>query len=211
MNQRLFITVIDLRAQIVNVNVHNVGQAFETQIPDVLHDHRTGNSAAGVAHQVFQHGVFPLRQIDRLAGASHHVPHAIQFQVFHAEFIQQFLGAPQKSVDPGQQLFKRKWLYQVIIGASLQTDYESALAWDLRNFYDTSAADPAGYYGWRTGGDLGMLGEGFSGTNAPATGYYVPYPAYFAEELASQMIHAGDEVVSASSTTADFSYARIFR
>ena len=92
-----------------------------------------------------------------------------------------------------------------VIGASLQTDYESALAWDLRNFYDTGAANPAGYYGWRTGGDLGILGEDFSGTNPPATGFYVPYPAYFAEELASHMIHAGDKVVSAGSTTADFS------
>src|SRR6476469_5789320 len=121
MDQLLLITVINLGAEVIDVNVNDIGQALKTQVPDMLDDHGTSNSAAGIAHQVFQHRIFALRKIDRLAAACDHVPHAIKLQVFHAELVQQLLGPPQKSVDPGQQLFKRKWLYQIIVGARLQS------------------------------------------------------------------------------------------
>src|SRR5579859_4107345 len=111
---------IDHGAQVDDVYIHNVGKAFKTQVPDVLHHHGAGNGASGIAHQIFQHSVLALREIDRLAGAGYHVAHAVQFQVFHAEFIQQFLRTAQKSVDPGQQLFERKRFYQVVVGAGLQ-------------------------------------------------------------------------------------------
>jgi hypothetical protein len=81
------------------------------------------------------------------------------------------------------------------IGGLLQTEYNAGLFWDLRNGY-TDAANNPNLYGWRTGNDNGMIGTG-SG-RAPATGTYVPYPAYFAEELVSQMVHGGDTVVQAS-------------
>ena len=53
-------------------------------------------------------------------------------------------------------------------------------------------------YGWRQGGDYGLIGS--PGGSAPATGPYVPYPTYFAEELASKIIQAGGNVVQASSS-----------
>ena len=83
------------------------------------------------------------------------------------------------------------------IGTLLQTAYNGANFWDLRNGWDTGNNNSPNLYGWRQGGDYGMLGSG-SGP-MPSTGTYVPYPTYFAHQLASKMIHAGDTVVSALS------------
>src|SRR5262249_27234949 len=51
-------------------------------------------------------------------------------------------------------------------------------------------------YGWRTGGDLGLLGT--AGT-APVAGLNIAYPQYYAEQLLSKMIHDGDKVISVTS------------
>jgi alpha-L-arabinofuranosidase len=87
------------------------------------------------------------------------------------------------------------------IGSILQTEYNASVHWDLRNGFDTGNNNAASLYGWRQGGDYGLLGS-FGGT-APATGGYVPYPTYFAEQLLSKMLHAGDTVVKATSSDID--------
>jgi hypothetical protein len=79
------------------------------------------------------------------------------------------------------------------LGSILQTEYNSALFWDFRNtYYETDAYNPS-LYGWRHGGDYGMLGA--PNGRAPETGPYIAYPAYFAEQLVSKMVHTGDTVV----------------
>ena len=82
------------------------------------------------------------------------------------------------------------------IGELMQTSYQGATVWDLRNSYSTSGNNSSSLYGWRDGGDYGLLGS--PGT-APDTGPYVPYPSYFAEELASEIIKTGGNVVQATS------------
>jgi alpha-N-arabinofuranosidase len=88
------------------------------------------------------------------------------------------------------------------VGSILETEYNSALFWDLRNGYDTSGNNSASLYGWRQGGDYGLLGVGNS---PPSTGTYVAYPTYFAMELLSKMVHTGDTGVAASSDNPDLS------
>jgi hypothetical protein len=83
------------------------------------------------------------------------------------------------------------------IGTLLQTEYQGANFWDLRNGWDTTNNNAATLYGWRQGGDYGMLGSG-SGP-LPSTGTYVPYPTYFAHQLASRVVLDGDAVISARS------------
>src|SRR5207244_8613199 len=82
------------------------------------------------------------------------------------------------------------------IGGLLKTEYNMAIFWDLRNAYDTSH-HINGLYGWRQGGDYGIIGD--PNGVAPASGRYIPYPTYFAEQLAGKMIHTGDSVVAAAS------------
>jgi hypothetical protein len=88
------------------------------------------------------------------------------------------------------------------IGSLLQTEYNAGLFWDLRNGWDTSNNNSPHLYGWRQGGDYGLLG---GGGPAPSTGYDIPYPTYFAEQLLSHMVHQGDSVVQAASGDTDLS------
>jgi alpha-L-arabinofuranosidase len=83
------------------------------------------------------------------------------------------------------------------IGSILQTEYNACLIWDLRNGWFTAGNNSPGLYGWRQGGDYGLLG---SGNSPPATGASIAYPSYFAEQLSSHMVHQGDNVVRAVSS-----------
>ena len=88
------------------------------------------------------------------------------------------------------------------IGGLLDAGYSGGIVWDLRNGYDTTQNNSEALYGWRNGGDYGILGDpGFN--QAPTSAAYVPYPSYFAEQLASKMIEAGSQVESASSNYQD--------
>jgi hypothetical protein len=126
--------------------------------------------------------------------------------------ITQYLGAAGSNVqllatefnsvysDPGKQstsLVNGLFLADSL-GALLETPYNGADVWDLRNGYSTGGNNASSLYGWRQGGDYGLIGN--PGGSAPATGAYVPYPTYFAEELASKIIQAGGDVVQASSS-----------
>src|SRR5262249_5446567 len=66
-----------------------------------------------------------------------------------------------------------------------------------RNGWNTSNNNSSSLYGWRQGGDYGLLGSP-NGT-PPSSGTYVPYPTYFAEQLASKIIQPGGTVVQAAS------------
>lgn len=99
------------------------------------------------------------------------------------------------SIAPSSQtssLVNGLWLADSL-GGILQTEYESAVVYALRSNFDTHRYLPS-LYGWRKGGDYGMIG---SSGPSPATGTYVPYPNYFAEQLLSKMVHDGDTVVRA--------------
>ncbi len=88
------------------------------------------------------------------------------------------------------------------LGGLLDSGYSGGFVWDLRNYYDTSQNNSNLLYGWREGGDYGQLGD--PNTNSPpATGPYVAYSGYYALQLASKIITAGGEVVSATSNYSD--------
>ena len=129
--------------------------------------------------------------------------------------LTQYLGAAGKNVqllatefnsvysNPGKQttsLVNGLWLADSL-GALLETPYDGADVWDLRNSYESGGNDSSSLYGWRQDGDYGLIGS--PDGSAPATGTYVPYPTYFAEELASKIIQAGGNVVQASSSDAN--------
>jgi hypothetical protein len=117
--------------------------------------------------------------------------------------VGEFNSDADASTKQSSNLVHGLWVADAI-GSLLQTEYDGASFWDLRNYY-TTMADNASFYGWRTGADDGMIGTTSNGATTPATGPYVAYPAFFAEELASLMAHTGDSVVSALSDTATLS------
>jgi hypothetical protein len=88
------------------------------------------------------------------------------------------------------------------IGSLLDSGYTGGFVWDLRNGWDTGENNSPSLYGWRRGGDYGLLGD--PNTSAPpSTGPYVPSPNYFGEQLASKIVKAGGQVVSAGSNFQD--------
>jgi alpha-L-arabinofuranosidase len=100
---------------------------------------------------------------------------------------------------PGKQttsLVNGLWLADSI-GAIMETAYDGSVFWDLRNGWQTTGNNSSSLYGWREGGDFGMIGTSGS---APDTGTYIAYPTYYAEELASKFDVAGGAVVAASNT-----------
>ncbi len=84
------------------------------------------------------------------------------------------------------------------LGSLLETPYDGADVWDLRNGWETGNNNSSSLYGWREGGDYGLLGD--PSGSAPSSGAYIPYPTYFAEELASKIVQNGGTVVQATSS-----------
>ena len=97
------------------------------------------------------------------------------------------------SYNPSNQttsLVNGLWLADSLAGL-YQTEYDGAIVSVIRNGYDTTYDNPS-LYGWHAVAQTGLLGSG-SGP-MPATGSYVPYPTYFAEELVSKIVDTGDAV-----------------
>jgi hypothetical protein len=87
------------------------------------------------------------------------------------------------------------------IGSLMNAGYSGGVFWDLRNGWTTDGNNSSTLYGWREGGDEGILGT--NGDNAPpSTGPYVAYPTYFAEQLASKIMQPGSTGLSATSNYA---------
>ena len=89
------------------------------------------------------------------------------------------------------------------LGGLLQTDYTAGIYWDLTNGYDPLSAPDTTHYGWRQGIDEGLISTGNG--PAPASGAYVPYPSYFAEQLFSKIDLAGGQVLPVTSSDANLS------
>ncbi len=88
------------------------------------------------------------------------------------------------------------------IGSLLDSGYQAGLVWDLRNDWDTGENNSNLLYGWREGGDYGILGDPNT-TDAPSTGAYIGYPSYYAMQLASKIAVSGGQVVAATSSYGD--------
>jgi alpha-L-arabinofuranosidase len=82
------------------------------------------------------------------------------------------------------------------LGSLIDSGYSGGYVWDLRSGWYTDYNNSASLYGWREGGNYGLLGAPDT-VDPPDTGPYVPYPSYFAEQLVSEMAQTGGQAVSA--------------
>ncbi|MDE3068779.1 MAG: alpha-L-arabinofuranosidase [Verrucomicrobiota bacterium] len=78
--------------------------------------------------------------------------------------------------------------YADSLGQLMQTEFKAFVWWDFRNGGDTQGSFDPTLYGWRTNGDLGMVG---GATNC--------YPAFHAAELMQYFARPGDSVLEAAS------------
>lgn len=69
-----------------------------------------------------------------------------------------------------------------------KTEFNSFVWWDLRNGADTTGDFSASLYGWRTNGDLGVVGD-----------LNTRYPAFYTFKLMQHFVQPGDTVLAAAS------------
>lgn len=78
--------------------------------------------------------------------------------------------------------------YADSLGQLLKTEFNSFIWWDLRNGRDTGGFFSPSLYGWRTNGDLGMIGD-----------LNTRYPAFYAAKLMQYFARPGDKILNATS------------
>jgi alpha-N-arabinofuranosidase len=77
-----------------------------------------------------------------------------------------------------------------------KTEFNAFIWWDLRNGSDTSGDFSASLYGWRTVGDLGIVGN-----------LNTRYPAFYTFKLMQNFVQSGDTVLTAAS---DYSLLSVY-
>lgn len=70
----------------------------------------------------------------------------------------------------------------------MKTEFNSLVWWDLRNGQDTTGDFSPSLYGWRTYGDLGIIGN-----------LNTLYPTFYTDKLMQDFFQAGDTVLTAAS------------
>jgi alpha-N-arabinofuranosidase len=78
----------------------------------------------------------------------------------------------------------------------MKTEINSFIWWDLRNGTDTSGDFAASLYGWRTNGDLGVVGN-----------LNTLYPTFYTFKLMQHFVQPGDTVLTAAS---DYSLLSVY-
>jgi alpha-L-arabinofuranosidase len=78
----------------------------------------------------------------------------------------------------------------------MKTEINSFIWWDLRNGSDTTGDFSASLYGWRTVGDLGVVGD-----------LNTRYPAFYTFKLMQNFVQPGDTVLTAAS---DYSLLSVY-
>jgi alpha-L-arabinofuranosidase len=78
----------------------------------------------------------------------------------------------------------------------MKTEFNSFIWWDLRNGTDTSGDFSASLYGWRTNGDLGVIGN-----------LNTRYPTFYTFKLMQNFVQPGDAVLTAAS---DYSLLSVY-
>ena len=70
----------------------------------------------------------------------------------------------------------------------MKTEFNSLVWWDFRNGVDTNGDFSSTLYGWRTNGDLGIVGD-----------LNTLYPAFYIDKLMQDFFQSGDTVLTATS------------
>src|ERR1035438_8345450 len=78
LDELLRVAVVDLAAQVADVDVDDVGEAVVIHIPDVLDDHGAAEGAALVAHHVFEDAKFLRGEVDGFDAADNLAADAIE-------------------------------------------------------------------------------------------------------------------------------------
>ncbi len=121
--QRTVGVAVDLVAQPVYVDVHDVGGGVEAHLPDVVEDHAAGDDAAGIAAEVLEEGKLLLGELQFGAAAVGFAPDEIELEVCDAKaggFRLVRRAAPEKRTQAGNDFCDSEGLGEVVIASALE-------------------------------------------------------------------------------------------
>jgi alpha-L-arabinofuranosidase len=157
----------------------------------------------GVTPDFMVHHVYPEYGTDNdatlLQAASNWASDAANLRQMVNDYIGSNIGsniellATENNADSGNQ---GKQSTSVVNGLYLadslaqlmKTEFNSFVWWDLRNGTDTSGDFSASLYGWRTNGDLGVVGN-----------LNTRYPTFYTFKLMQKFVQPGDTVLTSAS------------
>ena len=122
-NQRLLPLAIDLAAQSIDVNIHNVRVWLDAHAPDLIENHGTSDNSARVAAEILQQNKFLRRELQDLPGPSCLAAKQVQLKIEDAQagrFACRGAIAFQQVAQASQQFGKREGLRQIIVSALFQ-------------------------------------------------------------------------------------------
>src|SRR4030042_812002 len=81
MNKLLRGVHIYLAAQVVDIDIDDVGHGVKVVVPHVFRNHGPRHHPIGMAHEIFEQGIFFGREIDLLAASAHRMGDGVQDQI----------------------------------------------------------------------------------------------------------------------------------
>src|SRR2546427_786794 len=97
--------MVDLLTQVVNVDIHNIGESFQVITPDGVNDLSAREYLTRMAHQILQEGKLFGCQLDEASITPCFVPHQVKCQIADTKLrslIKTPVAAAEQSVDAGQ-------------------------------------------------------------------------------------------------------------
>jgi hypothetical protein len=112
---------VNLVAQIIHVDIDDVRKRVEVLVPHMFGDHGSCEHAAGVAHQVFEQGIFLEGQLDPLPSSGHIAGRRIEDKIIDLEYARALGGATsKKGPNPRKQFIDGERFGQVVIRSRIE-------------------------------------------------------------------------------------------
>src|ERR1700733_6421493 len=123
-NQLRGMAIVNLAAQVVDINVDHVRGGIERKVPYVFNNHGASYSASGVEQQVFEQTELLPSQIDSATAAFHQTLHAVELKVGSQQHgLRRQVTAAHQRPNAGGKFTEGKWLGQVVVRARIQALY----------------------------------------------------------------------------------------
>src|SRR5262245_50574769 len=116
LNELLAATSVDLVAQIVHVHIDDVRKCVKILVPHMLGDHRSGEDAARVPHQIFEQRIFLEGQVDPLSSPGYFTGRRVEDEIIDLEYARALSGSSaEEGSNPRQQFIDGERFGQVIV------------------------------------------------------------------------------------------------
>src|SRR3569623_1936213 len=121
-DQRIGLGIVDLAADAPDIDVDDVGGGIEVQVPDMLEQHRAGDDAALVAHEIFEQLEFPRQQRNLAAMTARTAGEQVDGEIADPQdgFLGHGVAAAAECLEPRQQFDEGERFDEIVIATGTQ-------------------------------------------------------------------------------------------